>query len=314
MAPSCDSLFSSSSSEDEGAVSSGAWEGGDTPGSSSSDEGSPPTASGRHTRGRAGDGSGTGSPPTTRARSGGRTGKGRSNAQRAPSGDGDGSGSESGSGGGGGSGSGRGGGGGRGLLGALATGRTAQAGSPGRGGAPLQREPEGAGPAGAAAAPLPPTTLLGQLYELPPLVYGSKKPALISLPHPAVLAVFGVVLGGALPAPRPLTVLLEVQGEAAPDAGWPRFSAELRFYANSWGGSSCNLRIVSCVPLNRAVMGMQRVGLRRLDADGTVALVVARPARAAAPEVTIPTAGVKLSVRALQTPTRPLQHGPAPLG
>jgi hypothetical protein len=152
-----------------------------------------------------------------------------------------------------------------------------------------EREPEGAGPAGAAAPPTP-TVPLGQLYELPPLVYGSGRSSKarlpdITFPHPAVLAVFGVVLGGALPDPRPLTVLLEVHGEAAPDAGWPRFSAELRFYADSKPGGTPRSRVVGCPQLNKAVMGMQRVGLRRLDADGTVALVVAPPGRATPAQV-----------------------------
>jgi hypothetical protein len=117
------------------------------------------------------------------------------------------------------------------------------------------------------------------------------------LPLKAVCQVWGLEvpgtlgLGGTLPAPIATRMVLQLDdeagggpagcpgGEAQPPLPAGPFQAVIRFdlLLAKAGGRRASLRAkLHSLSLQRAVVGLERRGLRRLDA-GTVALVVARP-------------------------------------
>ncbi len=118
----------------------------------------------------------------------------------------------------------------------------------------------------------------GLLVPLPPLTYQLKQngqqPGLF-IPTHAARALFGLRPAAEPPATMTTDVVLEVEGgSSAPPSRGP-FNAAVRVHRGSQATWAVQLSLV-CPDLQRAVVGWQRVGMRRVDAD-TVALVLAWP-------------------------------------
>jgi hypothetical protein len=118
----------------------------------------------------------------------------------------------------------------------------------------------------------------GLLVPLPPITYQRMpcgKPSDITVPQAAAMALFGLEPGAFPPATLTTAVVLEVEGGVGPGGPPSRrpFHAIVTAKRSSEPTRAAQPKLV-CAALQRAVVGWQRVGMRRVDAD-TVALVLA---------------------------------------
>ncbi len=99
----------------------------------------------------------------------------------------------------------------------------------------------------------------------------------ITLPQAVAMALFGLEPKALPPTTLTTAVVLEVEGgvgAGAPPSRGP-FTAAVRVSSRCRATGAVALMLL-CTGLQRAVVGWQRVGMRRVDA-GTIALVLARP-------------------------------------